>query len=613
MRITLQIENIDRLETGGQLSYSCTARGFDIGRHEHLDWSLPDPQRVISGKHCEVRFEGGQFVLYDFSTNGTFLNGSQTRMDKAHVLRSGDRLMIGDYIVLVSLEAASGPEQAPFAQSVAAAQPAVDSWNAAPVGGGPAWPSAPAPAAHQQAPYPSEPAAGPWASPDPGMEGRHAPPTFEPGIGTPADDVWSQQGHGWGSADPVLYDPQARQPDLEPVRPAQADPLDHLAQQPHLQAGPVAPLAPEHPAPGLNTPFPPLSPETAGGAAEPMFQMPDLDPSENRQPPALPSEPSSGPFSDMPADPGAAEPLTAGPGAQGQPASPFPQTPDWPSPPQVEGQPEPAPAPEPVPEPVSEPAPSPALQPEAPVAAAGDKTQAALSETPERSEAPAEPAISADTGTPAGPAVAVVRETGPAVAQAEAVDFIAAFAQGAGIPVDALKGRDQEAFARELGSIMQGVTGDLMGLLQARSQVKAMTRNVNRTLIMRSGNNALKFSPTPQVALQTMLSTSAEETGYLPIAEAMSEAFKDIQKHHVWTYGAMQKAAARFEETLSPRAVEAEGQVAKSAFGGQKSKLWDRLQERWTSLTQSYDDGLVGVFTQYFTESYEEMSDDNPE
>ena len=122
MRITLQIENVDRLETGGQLSYSCADRGFDIGRHEHLDWSLPDPQRVISGKHCEVRFESGNFVLYDYSTNGTFLNGSQTRMDKAHVLRSGDRLMIGDYIIVVSLEAGSG-QPARSAAPVAAAAP----------------------------------------------------------------------------------------------------------------------------------------------------------------------------------------------------------------------------------------------------------------------------------------------------------------------------------------------------------------------------------------------------------------------------------------------------------------------------------------------------------
>mgnify|MGYP001250407177 FL=1 len=75
----------------------------------------------------------------------------------------------------------------------------------------------------------------------------------------------------------------------------------------------------------------------------------------------------------------------------------------------------------------------------------------------------------------------------------------------------------------------------------------------------------------------------------------------------------MQKAAGRFEEKLSPKAIEAEGQIAKSTFGNQKAKLWERIQERWSSLSGSYDDGVVGLFTQYFTEGYEELSSDDPE
>ncbi|MDN3719138.1 type VI secretion system-associated FHA domain protein TagH [Roseibium salinum] len=244
---------------------------------------------------------------------------------------------------------------------------------------------------------------------------------------------------------------------------------------------------------------------------------------------------------------------------------------------------------------------------------------------------PAEPVQAASQPGPASPAEAppsaassgFAQETPPppatqpdvaAQSPATSIDFIKAFAAGAGIPENVLADRDQEEFARELGTILQGITGDLMGLLQARSQVKAMTRNANRTLISRSGNNALKFSPTPQMALQTMLSQSAEANGYLPIDKAMRNAFKDIQKHHVWTYAAMQKAAARFDETLSPKAIEREGQGAKSTFGNQKAKKnWDRLQERWTSLSGAYDDGLVGVFTQYFTESYEELTGEDPE
>ena len=566
MRITLQIENVDHLDTGGQLSYSCSDRGFDIGRHEHLDWSLPDPQRVISGKHCEVRFEGGQFVLYDFSTNGTFVNGSQTRMDKAHALRSGDRVMIGDYIIKVSLEASAA------AVPPAAPQPAAPAWNPPqpePVAAaGSAWPSGAAPA--PQSPYPSDPGGGPWAMPGAGMEGKHAPPSSDPGIGTPADDVWSQQGHGWGSADPALYDPNAQPMEREAVRPAQADPLDHLAQQPHLYPDPAgaAGAGPGPVAEAQPQPFPPASGGPGDAPAEPLFQMPELDETPG---PAAPAEP----VIEVNA------PDSAG--------SPFPDAGAW-----AEAKPDSA-SQEPAPPAAEPPAAEPVAKVEDAAPAKGDKTQAGGSrpEPPARSS----PAEADDVGAPAAPDV----------------DFLKAFAEGAGIPPEVLKDRDPEEFARELGTVLSGITGDLMGLLQARSQVKAMTRNANRTLIMRSGNNALKFSPTPAMALQTMLAQGAEETGYLPISKAMSSAFKDIQKHHVWTYAAMQKAAARFEATLSPMTIEAEGQVAKSTFGNQKAKLWEKLEERWTSLTKAYDDGLVGVFTQYFTESYEDMSSDDLE
>ncbi|WP_298982041.1 type VI secretion system-associated FHA domain protein TagH [uncultured Roseibium sp.] len=563
MRITLQIENVDRLETGGQVSYSCADRGFDIGRHEHLDWSLPDPQRVISGRHCEVRYEGGQYVLYDVSTNGTFLNGSPNRMDKEHVLRPGDKVMIGDYIIVVSLDV----DESHGSMASVSPNPAPPQWQApqpaAPAMPDPAWPSAPP--AHQHAPYPVEQQGGPWASGPAGMEGRHAPPSSAPGIGTPADDVWSRQGHGWGSADPSLYDPHARAPEPEQVRPALADPMDHLADQPHLNRPEMAaatPAFPQQDAPQSDlgsSPFPALSDGEAGADDEkPLFNMPDLGRSD-----AEVETPQAPP-------PSQPEPQTD---------APFPEAPDWAAAQIVEKA---ASAEETAPETI----------PEAPKA---DMT-VAPAEQPE--ETVSEP---------------IVDKSALRAAPEVSVDFIKAFAEGAGIPEDALQGRDQEAFARELGVIMQGITSDLMGLLQARSQVKAMTRNANRTLISRSGNNALKFSPTPQMALQTMLSQGAEENGYLPLDRAMTAAFKDIQKHHVWTYAAMQKAAARFDETLSPKAIEAEGQVAKSTFGNQKVKLWERMQERWTSLSGAYDDGLVGVFTQYFTESYEELTSEDPE
>ena len=587
MRITLQIENVDRLETGGQVSYTCSDRGFDIGRHEHLDWSLPDPQRVVSGKHCEVRYEGGQFVLYDVSTNGTFLNGNPNRMDKAHPLRSGDRLMIGDYIVVVSLDGeesvAGGYGSAPSAGPEPGFQAQPAHWQspqpAAPVSHEPGW--APAqPAA--QAPYPEPDTGNPWGSAPPtGMEGRHAPPSHSPGIGTPADDVWSQQGHGWGSADPALYDPQSRLPEAGPARPAQADPMDHLAAQPNIQpqtpaAAPQAPVSQEGPAQA--SPFPGDSQGGAQpGGAEPLFKMPDMAAEE-----AVPAQTVETPVSapEAASQPQPAEPES--PFSVAPEASPFPE----------------APAQEPI-----------APAPDGPKP---DQTSPESADIAEEAVATPEPAA-VETAEKAENAPQASDKAKEAPVSGGGVDFIKAFSEGAGIPDTVLANRNPEEFAREIGSVLQEITSDLMGLLQARSQVKAMTRNANRTLIGRSGNNALKFSPTPQMALQTMLAHNVEDTGYLPLPKAMSAAFKDIQKHHVWTYAAMQKAAARFDETLSPKAIEEEGNVAKSTFGNQKAKLWEHLNERWNSLSGAYDDGLVGVFTQYFTESYEEFSNEEPE
>jgi len=109
MVLRFHIENEPNLPDGGPVSFAVTGRrSVDIGRDRHLDWTLPDPARMISGKHCEVHFRDGGYWLHDVSTNGTFLNGADHRMRAPHRLRDGDRLTIGHYIIAVSLEGEGG-------------------------------------------------------------------------------------------------------------------------------------------------------------------------------------------------------------------------------------------------------------------------------------------------------------------------------------------------------------------------------------------------------------------------------------------------------------------------------------------------------------------------
>jgi type VI secretion system protein ImpI len=105
MVLRFSLENEQTLPDGGPVSFTVSGkRSIDIGRDRHLDWTLPDPTRLISGKHCEVHYRDGGYWLHDVSTNGTFLNGSQQRMGEPHRLRNGDQITIGHYIINVALD-----------------------------------------------------------------------------------------------------------------------------------------------------------------------------------------------------------------------------------------------------------------------------------------------------------------------------------------------------------------------------------------------------------------------------------------------------------------------------------------------------------------------------
>ncbi len=129
MLLRLTIENMDRLPDGGPVRVQVEGRGLDIGRDQHLDWTLPDPSRLVSSKHCEIRFRDGGYWLHDVSTNGTFVNGAQFRLDAPHLLRSGDRLSIGQYIVAVEIEGQEPP--AALYSAAPGAEGAGDLWGAA--------------------------------------------------------------------------------------------------------------------------------------------------------------------------------------------------------------------------------------------------------------------------------------------------------------------------------------------------------------------------------------------------------------------------------------------------------------------------------------------------
>ena len=77
-----------------------------FGRSEDCDWYLPDPEKVISGRHGKIVKETDGFYVYDYSTNGLFINFSVSPLGKEnkHRLNDGDILTIGDFQIESTLQ-----------------------------------------------------------------------------------------------------------------------------------------------------------------------------------------------------------------------------------------------------------------------------------------------------------------------------------------------------------------------------------------------------------------------------------------------------------------------------------------------------------------------------
>ena len=87
------------------MTHSFDESGGSIGRGDGNELTLPDPDRFLSSKHCQISCEGGQYYVSDTSTNGTFVNGGHEALGRGgkFALNSGSTLELGDYQFEVSV------------------------------------------------------------------------------------------------------------------------------------------------------------------------------------------------------------------------------------------------------------------------------------------------------------------------------------------------------------------------------------------------------------------------------------------------------------------------------------------------------------------------------
>jgi len=119
MPIALKIISYHRLTPGQQVLFRTDLQRFSIGRSRDNHWTLPDPQRFMSGTHCWIEQRAGSWYVTDTSTNGVYINGSDQRVEKndSVAVGSGDRIRLGDYELEVEIDGAEVVSPAPQSDS----------------------------------------------------------------------------------------------------------------------------------------------------------------------------------------------------------------------------------------------------------------------------------------------------------------------------------------------------------------------------------------------------------------------------------------------------------------------------------------------------------------
>ncbi|HZK90670.1 MAG TPA: type VI secretion system-associated FHA domain protein TagH [Stellaceae bacterium] len=119
-------------------SRTVEAGEFSIGRGPENDWTLPDPERYLSKRHCVLAFHSEGWKITDHSTNGTYVNRDRAPIGRGHVrnLSDGDRLHMGTYEIEIRMLDQALPKREsgtpaldiePLAHNFVAPQPGLNS------------------------------------------------------------------------------------------------------------------------------------------------------------------------------------------------------------------------------------------------------------------------------------------------------------------------------------------------------------------------------------------------------------------------------------------------------------------------------------------------------
>lgn len=166
---------------------------------------------------------------------------------------------------------------------------------------------------------------------------------------------------------------------------------------------------------------------------------------------------------------------------------------------------------------------------------------------------------------------------------------------------------DLTATMARLGHVLRIMIEGMREILMTRTSIKSEFR-IEQTMIRSGGNNPLKFSISPEQAVETMVKPSVK--GYLDATDAAAQALDDIKAHEVAMVTGMEAAMRGILARLDPKALEekiAVGGGLGSVLKSRKARYWEIYESMYADISDQAENDFHELFAREFARAYKEQ------
>lgn len=208
--------------------------------------------------------------------------------------------------------------------------------------------------------------------------------------------------------------------------------------------------------------------------------------------------------------------------------------------------------------------------------------------------------------------------TSPSAAQSAAAlagsgdnqTLMQAFLDGAGIGQASLHADLTPEFMETLGKLVAASVQGTFELLASRASMKREVK-ADLTMIVLRNNNPLKFLSDSETILVQML--RKKMPGFMGPAEAMQDAYQDLQAHQTGMVAGMHAAVEEVLKRFNPAILEARLKD-RSMFDAvlpaqRKAKMWDQYTALFENIQREAQQDFDALFRKAFVAAYEKEID----